>query len=217
MGSPLALNRNKRIQLKNAPDGTIIGTRDEHTRNPTPPANTPPRGARAATIFQRMTHTTETPSLSHLDETGQARMVDVGHKNATQRSATAQAQVTMGETAWRLLSAQANSKGEVLNTARIAGVLAAKRCGELIPLCHSLPLSFAGIEFFPEDEHHAITVRATCRTDYKTGVEMEAMTACSVAALTIYDMCKAADKGIVIEDVRLKHKSGGKSGEWHSD
>ena len=216
MGSPLALNRNKRIQLKNAPDGTIIGTRVEHTRNPTPPANTPPRGARAATIFQRMTHTTETPSLSHLDETGQARMVDVGHKNATQRSATAQAQVTMGETAWRLLSAQANSKGEVLNTARIAGVLAAKRCAELIPLCHSLPLSFAGVDFELDEPAHTITVRATCKTSAQTGVEMEALTACSVAALTIYDRCKAADKGIRIDAMRLIHKSGGKSGEWHA-
>jgi len=165
-----------------------------------------------------MSHTPSAePALSHLDDAGQIRMVDVSSKVPTQRSATAQCRVRMSPQAYRLLTAQENSKGEVLNTARVAGVLAAKRCAELIPLCHSLPLSFAGIEFFPEDEHHAITVLATCRTDYKTGVEMEAMTACSVAALTIYDMCKAADKGIVIEDVRLKHKSGGKSGEWHSD
>src|SRR5690606_14473195 len=110
-----------------------------------------------------------------------------------------------------------NAKGNVLNTARIAGGLAAKRCADLIPLCHSLPLSFVGVDFELDDSSHSITVRATCQTDYKTGVEMEAMTACSVAALTVYDMCKAADKGIVLENIRLRYKSGGKSGEWRND
>lgn len=160
---------------------------------------------------------TDTPALSHLDEAGQARMVDVGGKASTLRTAVAEGRVRMSPAAYRLLSARENAKGEVLNTARIAGVLASKRCAELIPLCHSLPLSFVGIEFFPDDAASAITVRATCRTDYKTGVEMEAMTACSVAALTIYDMCKAADKGIVLEEIRLRYKSGGKSGEWRND
>src|SRR5690606_24879330 len=108
----------------------------------------------------------------------------------TLRTAIATARVRMSPQAYGLLNAQANSKGDVLNTARIAGIMAAKRCAELIPLCHSLPLSFAGVDFQPDDESHSITVTATCRTDYKTGVEMEAMTACSVAALTIYDMCK---------------------------
>ena len=144
-------------------------------------------------------------------------MVDVGHKASTQRTAVAQGRVRMGQAAFGLLASQANAKGEVLNTARIAGVLAAKRCAELIPLCHSLPLSYVGIEFSLDAAAGTITVIADCRTDYKTGVEMEAMTACSVAALTIYDMCKAADKGIVLEEIRLKYKSGGKSGEWHSD
>ncbi|NYT80515.1 cyclic pyranopterin monophosphate synthase MoaC [Alcaligenaceae bacterium] len=157
------------------------------------------------------------PVLSHVDESGQVRMVDVSGKASTQRSAVAEGRVRMSAAAYKLLSAQENAKGEVLNTARIAGVLASKRCAELIPLCHSLPLSFVGIEFFPDDAASAITVRATCRTDYKTGVEMEAMTACSVAALTIYDMCKAADKGIVLEEIRLRYKSGGKSGEWRND
>ncbi len=157
------------------------------------------------------------PVLSHLDESGQVRMVDVSHKAPTQRSAIAKGRVRMGASAYTLLTAHENGKGEVLNTARVAGVLAAKRCAELIPLCHSLPLSFAGVEFFLDDAQCTITIKATCRTDYKTGVEMEAMTACSVAALTIYDMCKAADKGIVIEDIRLSYKSGGKSGEWHSN
>ncbi|WP_353150889.1 cyclic pyranopterin monophosphate synthase MoaC [Pollutimonas bauzanensis] len=155
--------------------------------------------------------------LSHLDESGQIRMVDVGDKANTQRTAIAEGRVRMSAVAYKLLSAQENAKGEVLNTARVAGVLAAKRCAELIPLCHSLPLSFVGIEFFPDDADHSITVRSTCRTDYKTGVEMEAMTACSIAALTIYDMCKAADKGIVLEHIQLRYKSGGKSGEWRND
>ena len=156
-------------------------------------------------------------TLSHLDESGQVRMVDVSAKAPTLRSAVAQGHVRMSPAAYTLLTAQENGKGEVLNTARVAGVLAAKRCAELIPLCHSLPLSFAGIEFFPDDASCSIAVRATCRTDYKTGVEMEAMTACSIAALTIYDMCKAADKGIILETIKLSYKSGGKSGEWHSD
>lgn len=153
-------------------------------------------------------------TLSHLDESGQIRMVDVSSKTPTQRTAIAEGRVRMSAAAYHLLTAQENGKGEVLNTARVAGVLAAKRCAELIPLCHSLPLSFAGVEFFLSDADHAITIKATCRTDYKTGVEMEAMTACSIAALTIYDMCKAADKGIVLETIRLDYKSGGKSGEW---
>ena len=144
-------------------------------------------------------------------------MVDVSAKQNTARTAVAEGVVRLNPTAYGLLNAQANAKGDVLNTARIAGVLAAKRCAELIPLCHSLPLSFAGIDFILNDNDHTVTVKATCRTDYKTGVEMEAMTACSVAALTIYDMCKAADKGIVLEQIRLRYKAGGKSGEWHSN
>lgn len=162
-------------------------------------------------------HSKSNPTLSHLDESGQIRMVDVGDKQATQRSATAQGLVRMSSQAFTLLTAKDNAKGDVLNTARVAGILAAKRCAELIPLCHSLPLSFAGIDFELSESNRSITIRATCRTDAKTGVEMEAMTACSVAALTIYDMCKAADKGIIIEQIKLKHKSGGKSGQWHSD
>ncbi|MBP6020484.1 MAG: cyclic pyranopterin monophosphate synthase MoaC [Burkholderiaceae bacterium] len=163
------------------------------------------------------TTTTSESGLTHVDESGKIQMVDVSNKAPTQRTAVAHARVRMGSTAWKLLSAAENAKGEVLNTARVAGVLAAKRCADLIPLCHSLPLSFIGIEFLPDEASNSITIQATCRTDYKTGVEMEAMTACSVAALTIYDMCKAADKGIVIEDIRLHFKSGGKSGDWHNN
>lgn len=155
-----------------------------------------------------------TPALSHLDESGQIRMVDVGDKTASDRVAIARGAVRMNAQAYALLTAPGQGKGEVLNTARVAAVLAAKRCAELIPLCHSLPLSFAGVDFALDDDTHTVEVRATCRTHYTTGVEMEAMTAASVAALTIYDMCKAADKGIVIEQIRLEYKAGGKSGEW---
>lgn len=155
--------------------------------------------------------------LTHLDDAGQVRMVDVGNKATTFRTAVAQGRVRLGARAYQSLNAAENAKGEVLNTARVAAIMAAKRCAELIPLCHSLPLSFVGVEFVPDDANNAIDIVATCHSDYRTGVEMEAMTACSVAALTIYDMCKAADKGIVIETVRLRSKSGGKSGDWHHD
>ncbi|MFC4278714.1 cyclic pyranopterin monophosphate synthase MoaC [Achromobacter aloeverae] len=159
---------------------------------------------------------TTPPTLSHLDESGQVRMVDVGDKSSTARVAIASARVRLNATAYGLLTQPGRGKGEVLNTARVAGMLAAKRCADLIPLCHSLPLSFVGVDFALDDDRHEVEVRATCRTDFKTGVEMEAMTACSVAALTVYDMCKAADKGIVIEQVRLEYKAGGKSGEWRA-
>ncbi|WP_286897933.1 cyclic pyranopterin monophosphate synthase MoaC [Achromobacter sp. UBA2119] len=157
------------------------------------------------------------PTLSHLDEAGQVRMVDVIAKTDTERVAVAAASIRMNAVAYGLLTQPGQGKGEVLNTARVAAILAAKRCADMIPLCHSLPLSFVGVEFALNDAEHRIDILSTCRTSYKTGVEMEAMMACSVAALTIYDMCKAADKGIVIEQVRLKYKAGGKSGEWRND
>lgn len=152
--------------------------------------------------------------LSHLDQDGKVCMVDVSGKSATSRSATAHSVVRLSPGAFELLSASRNAKGEVLNTARVAGVLAAKRCADLIPMCHSLPLDFVGIDFESDAATGTIAVLATCRTRYTTGVEMEAMTACSIAALTIYDMCKAADKGIIIEQTRLLEKTGGKSGTW---
>ncbi len=158
-----------------------------------------------------------TPTLSHLDEAGQIRMVDVSAKTDSQRVAIAAARVRMSAVAYGLLTQPGQGKGEVLNTARVAAVLAAKRCADLIPLCHSLPLAFIGVDFALNDDEHCVEIRATCHTSYKTGVEMEAMTACSVAALTIYDMCKAADKGIVIEQIRLEYKAGGKSGEWRNN
>lgn len=144
-------------------------------------------------------------------------MVDVLGKTASARKAIARSVVRMTERSFNALNAAENSKGEVLNTARVAGVLAAKRCADLIPMCHSLPLTFAGIDFTLDEQSLTVTIDATCHSDYKTGVEMEALTACSIAALTIYDMCKAADKGIIIENTRLIYKSGGKSGEWRGD
>lgn len=155
--------------------------------------------------------------LSHLDESGRARMVDVGDKPITARTAVAGGRVVLSAAAWPLLSANHNAKGEVLGTARIAAIQAAKQCANLIPLCHSLPLSFVGVDFVLHEAARAVEITATCRSDFRTGVEMEAMTACSVAALTIYDMCKAADKGIVIEAIQLHYKSGGKSGEWRRE
>lgn len=162
------------------------------------------------------THPDSDLSLTHLDASGQVRMVDVSHKNRSTREAIAASTVRLSADAFALLTAQANAKGEVLNTARIAGIQAAKRCAELIPLCHTLALDFVGIDFELDSQQHLVHIQATCRCSYTTGVEMEAMTAASVAALTIYDMCKAADKGIVIENTRLLRKSGGKSGVWQA-
>lgn len=156
------------------------------------------------------------PNLSHISATGEAQMVDISNKKRTHREATAISTIRLGSAAFKLLSAQENAKGEVFNTARIAGVLAAKRCADLIPMCHPLQLDYVGIDFDTNEHDHTITIRATCRCAHTTGVEMEALTACSVAALTVYDMCKAADKGIVIENTQLVAKSGGKSGRWQA-
>lgn len=155
-------------------------------------------------------------TLTHLDPSGQVRMVDVSDKKRSAREAIAQSTVRLSPEAFKLLTAQDNAKGEVLNTARIAGIQAAKRCADLIPLCHTLALDFIGIEFSLDSSEHLVHIHATCKCSYTTGVEMEAMTAVTIAALTIYDMCKAADKGIVIEHTRLLRKSGGKSGVWEA-
>ena len=148
--------------------------------------------------------------LSHFDEAGEARMVDVSAKAATRREAEASAFVAMSAEA--LAALPRNAKGNPLEVARIAGIQAAKRTSELIPMCHPLPLSH--IEVRADVAEGGIAIRATAATTAQTGVEMEALTAAAVAALTVYDMCKAADKGIVIRDVRLERKTGGKSGDW---
>ena len=150
--------------------------------------------------------------LTHLDETGAARMVDVGGKPATDRRAVASGRITMSEECLAAIRAGNAPKGDVLGTARIAGIMAAKRTGDLIPMCHPLGLEAVSIEFAFEET--AIRVTATASLTGKTGVEMEAMTAASIALLTIYDMAKAIDKGMVISEVRLIAKSGGKSGDW---
>jgi cyclic pyranopterin phosphate synthase len=154
--------------------------------------------------------------LSHVDESGRASMVDVSGKDATPRFATAEAVVVMPEEAFALVVAGEIKKGDVLATARIAGIMAAKKTSELIPLCHPLALTHIGVEFTPLPERHAFRIVATAKTAGQTGVEMEAMTAASMAALTVYDMVKAVDKGTVIETVRLLTKSGGKSGDYEA-
>jgi cyclic pyranopterin phosphate synthase len=150
--------------------------------------------------------------LTHLDSQGAARMVDVGGKPETARSATATGRIRMSAEALAAVREGSGPKGDVLTAARIAGIMAAKKTGELIPLCHPLALDAARVEFAFEED--AVRATATASLTGKTGVEMEAMTAASLALLTIYDMAKALDKGMVIEEVRLLEKTGGKSGTW---
>jgi cyclic pyranopterin phosphate synthase len=153
--------------------------------------------------------------FSHFDARGQAAMVDVGAKPVTERTATARARVVMLPATASLIRSGGAKKGDVLAVARIAGIMAAKRTAELIPLCHPLPISAASLELTVAE--NAVEIAATVRTTGQTGVEMEAMTAASVAALTVYDMCKSVDRGMRIEALRLTHKAGGKSGEFIQD
>jgi cyclic pyranopterin phosphate synthase len=151
--------------------------------------------------------------LSHLDESGRARMVDVTGKDDTVREAVARGSVRMKPETLALIQSGGVPKGDVLAVAQVAGVMAAKRTHELIPMCHPLLLSAIDVRLEPDEKESAVRITATVRTTGKTGVEMEALTAVSVAALTIYDMCKALDRGMRIEGVRLARKSGGRSGE----
>lgn len=153
--------------------------------------------------------------LTHLDGQGSAHMVDIADKKETTRQATAEGHIAMSDAALTAIIEGNVKKGDVLSTARIAGIMAAKKTSELIPLCHPLPLSSVKIEFETQDD--GITCSATARCTGKTGVEMEALTAASVALLTIYDMAKAIDKGMVIGNTRLLAKSGGKSGDWRAE
>ena len=152
--------------------------------------------------------------FTHLDETGQMRMVDVGDKSATERRAAASCRVRVGPKVFPLLISGRLPKGDVWAAARLAGIMAAKNTAQLIPLCHSLPLTGVSIEFTPDPEAEAVMIQARVRTFARTGVEMEALTAAAVAALTIYDMCKAVDRGLVIENLQLEEKSGGASGKY---
>jgi cyclic pyranopterin monophosphate synthase len=155
-----------------------------------------------------------TGKLTHLDESGAARMVDVGNKAHTGRVAVAEGRIRLSAEALGAIAEGATKKGDVLATARIAGIMAAKRTSELIPLCHPLPLSSVKVDLALEDG--SISVTAEARTTGQTGVEMEALTAVTVALLTVYDMAKALDRAMVIEGVRLLEKRGGKSGDWRA-
>ncbi|MBE2167303.1 MULTISPECIES: cyclic pyranopterin monophosphate synthase MoaC [unclassified Cobetia] len=153
-------------------------------------------------------------SLTHLNARGEAHMVDVADKQETRREARASARVSMLPATLALLAEGGLPKGDVLATARIAGIQAAKRTHELIPLCHALMLSKVTVDFTLDSANSCVEIQVLCRLNGRTGVEMEALTAASVAALTLYDMCKAVDKGIVIGDIQLETKTGGKSGDW---
>ena len=153
--------------------------------------------------------------LSHLDDNGQAHMVDVSAKDKTTRSATARARVTAEATTIAIITSGTAKKGDVLATARIAGIMAAKKTSDLIPLCHPLMIAKISVDFKIATSH--IDVEATVKVEGKTGVEMEALTACSIACLTLYDMLKAVDRGMQITDLRLVEKTGGKSGTFKAE
>jgi len=152
--------------------------------------------------------------LTHFDEHGKARMVDVSAKAETDRVAVAKGSVIMAPETLKLIQEGGAKKGDVLAVAQLAGIMAAKRTSDLIPLCHPLPLTSVDVTLDCDPARNAVEITATCRTTGKTGVEMEALTAASVAALTVYDMCKAVDRAMVLTDIRLQRKSGGKSGTY---
>ncbi len=154
--------------------------------------------------------------LTHIDEHGNAAMVDVSAKPETERVATATGSVFMARTTLDLILAGGVKKGDVLSVAQLAGIMGAKRTPDLIPLCHPLALTSVSVELACDPERSAVDITATCRLTGRTGVEMEALTAVAVAALTVYDMCKAADRAMRIEGIRLLHKSGGKSGVYEA-
>jgi cyclic pyranopterin phosphate synthase len=158
----------------------------------------------------------DTPALTHIDARGEARMVDVSEKPATERTATAEGRVVMSPATLELIVSGNAKKGDVLGTARIAGIMAAKRTSELIPLCHPLALSKVTVDITPDANLPGCIVNATVKVTGPTGVEMEALTAVSVACLTIYDMIKAAERGVRIEGIRLTEKIGGKSGHYRA-
>jgi len=155
--------------------------------------------------------------LTHIDVDGNARMVDVSDKGVTRRTATAGCRVMMQPETVKLIREGAVKKGDVLSVARLAGIMGAKKTSELIPLCHPLLITKADVELTVVDEANAVDIEATVRVDGKTGVEMEALTAATVAALTVYDMVKAVDRGTRITDVRLLYKAGGKSGTYEAE
>ncbi|GAB6141036.1 cyclic pyranopterin monophosphate synthase MoaC [Methylosoma difficile] len=152
--------------------------------------------------------------LTHFNRSGDAHMVDVGDKPITQRTAVTDGYIEMQATTLQLIMEGSHKKGDVLGIARIAGIMASKKTAELIPLCHPLPLTHVEIELVAEPEQNRVRCQTTVKTNGQTGVEMEALTATQIALLTIYDMCKAVDRGMVIQSVQLLEKDGGKSGHW---
>ena len=152
--------------------------------------------------------------FSHFDDQGDAVMVDVSDKDVTSRTATAAGSIYMQPETLALIMNDGVAKGDVLSVARLAGIMGAKRTPDLIPLCHPLALSSVKVALACDPDRNAVDITATCKLNGRTGVEMEALTAVGVAALTVYDMCKAVDRGMRIGDIRLLHKAGGKSGEW---
>lgn len=152
--------------------------------------------------------------LTHLDAQGRARMVDISEKIVSNRLAVAAAEIRMKPSTLALIAEGGHKKGDVLAVARVAGIQGAKKCPDLIPLCHPLLLTSVNVDFEIDTANSRVLIIASCGLDGKTGVEMEALTAATIAALTIYDMCKAADKDMVIGDIRVLHKSGGKSGDY---
>ena len=153
-------------------------------------------------------------NFSHIDESGNVRMVDVGGKDVTRRSARARCKVLMNPSTLKAISENRIKKGNVLTAAKIAGIMAAKKVDELIPLCHPLPVDHISIDFGQEDEKGVLEISSEVAVSARTGVEMEALQAVTQAALTVYDMCKSVDRGMVIADIRLMEKRGGKSGLW---
>ena len=162
-------------------------------------------------ILQKMT------TLTHFNQSGEAHMVDVGEKAITQRTAVTEGYIEMQPETLKLIVDKGHKKGDVLAIARIAGIMASKKTAELIPLCHPLPLTHVEIKLSAETDSNRIRCQTTVKTNGQTGVEMEALTATQIALLTIYDMCKAVDRGMVIQSVRLLEKDGGKSGHWQSN
>jgi len=158
-----------------------------------------------------------THSLTHLNDQGQAHMVEVGNKADSKREATAEASVIMQPETLALIADRESPKGDVMAVARVAGIQAAKQCSSLIPLCHPLMLTSVVVELTPDSELPGLRITARCRVNGPTGVEMEALTAASVTALTVYDMCKAVDRCMVISNVQLREKTGGASGHWQRD
>jgi cyclic pyranopterin phosphate synthase len=156
------------------------------------------------------------PRLTHFDAEGKAAMVDVTEKEVTERTASAAGSVLMQPETIALISAGGVKKGDVLSVARLAGIMGAKRTPDLIPLCHPLPLTSVKVDLTIDAKRNAVDITATCKLKGQTGVEMEALTAVAVAALTVYDMCKAVDRGMRLTEIRLLHKSGGKSGTYEA-